>query len=520
MKILSYFFNLQNTRLGGKIIILFLGVLFLGITAFAYENKVFYIHFVDEEDNLVLGKYLREGEKLYSDLFSHHQPLAYIFSAGIQEVTDPNSLYLLTKRHREFIILYSIIWSGFFIYKFGFPLLLFTIIYELNKFYIFGNLFLSESLAVYPIIYIVSMVLIKEKDYSRKEMVFLGFCFSLAALLLAPLWPLLFVLLISVIYKIGKPFPRNLLTFFWGSLPLIILSIYFSSITKYFYNVFYINFKYYISITNNGTPLVSIIKSYLTPLISFLPGAEITPLLSITQILSVIFMLYIAISIKMKKYRTSCFIVFLLGLANFRYIQPGKQFYEGFHLLPWFSLLILVISILFWKIMKNNKEGAIRISSAILITIAILASIYYSQNNLFEKRDMLNDQYINYSRQFDFGNAIKIMKADSHRLFVVPDEWLIYWQADIKHASYMVNYYMWMSSVPEIKNSIDDMFLNNPPEFFYCEPCNESSLQEYSKYQFIKKDGKSTKLLVLKDVVEGLSKKQIEELKFFNISLN
>src|SRR3989344_1765887 len=91
-----------------NLILITIGLLiFLG---YFYENKVFYIHFVDEEDNLVLGKYLTRGEKLYSDLFSHHQPLAYIISAGIQKTTDPNSIALLIKRHREFLIVWSAIW--------------------------------------------------------------------------------------------------------------------------------------------------------------------------------------------------------------------------------------------------------------------------------------------------------------------------------------------------------------------------------------------------------------------------
>ena len=45
-----------------------------------------------------------------------------------------------------------------------------------------------------------------------------------------------------------------------------------------------------------------------------------------------------------KKYKLFLGGVFLLGLANIRYIPPGQEIYRGFHSIPWFALLILFFS--------------------------------------------------------------------------------------------------------------------------------------------------------------------------------
>lgn len=65
----------------------------------AYQNKAFSIRFVDEEQNFVLGNFVAKKEKLYSDLFANHQPVTFILSGTINSLTDPNSIYLLVKRH-------------------------------------------------------------------------------------------------------------------------------------------------------------------------------------------------------------------------------------------------------------------------------------------------------------------------------------------------------------------------------------------------------------------------------------
>lgn len=508
-------------RYWAKFLPLFFSVIFLIITALSYENKVFFVHFVDEEDNIILGNYLLKGEKLYSDLFSQHQPLAYITSAGIQKITNPNSLYLLIKRHREFIILYSTVWSLLLVWLFGWPFFLFITIYELLKFYLFGSLFLSETLIVYPLLYLVVRIFFSKRNFTRLELLFSGFCSGTAIFLLAPAWPLVAVTCFYLFYQLRQQKIKDIFFFILGVLPVILIFLKFASLEKYFYYAFYVNYKYYIPVGNQDPFLISFIKSTLAPITSFVSG-ETGPVIWITRFLSFSLILNLSLLIKAKRYKSAAVFFIVLTLINLRYITPGRAFYQGFHLLPWVAVLIIVVIFSTQEVIKNISRGLFRTTAVFLVAVAILGSFYLSindTNNLFQKRDLAKDQYINYSRQFDFGQAIRILKGKDDRLFIIPDEWLLYWQADIKHASYMVNYYAWMPSVPGIKTDVENMFKTNPPEFLYCESCDEKSLMQYSNYQVVKKEKNNTKLYILKSKAREVSEDQIKRLEFLNFSL-
>src|SRR3989338_10370801 len=145
-------------------ILLLFVYLFMG-----YENKIFSFNFVDEEDNMAIGQFLLRGEKLYSDIYTNHLPVTYIMSSVVQKFTQPNSLPMLVKRHRESVLVWSFIWTIFLILRFG-PLWILSIIpYELTKHLLIGNIFLAESFAVFPSIYLTSLALQKSRIISTKE---------------------------------------------------------------------------------------------------------------------------------------------------------------------------------------------------------------------------------------------------------------------------------------------------------------------------------------------------------------
>lgn len=498
---------------------LILTFIFFVFVYIGVENSIFYIHFVDEEDNLVLGKYLLQNYKLYSDLFSHHQPLAYILSSFIQGVTDPNSIYLLIKRHREFMIIWSLLWSGLLVWKYGIRAFLFVVIFELTKLPLLGNLFLAESLAAYPLSFIFLETLNYEKlEYKTWELIFLGFCLSIILLLLAPIWPLLLVLV--VIFLLKRKFNyKNLLLILGGVAPLVFLSLNYISLSDYFYNAFYINFNYYIPLTTTTEfGGMALLKSFFSPVMALFKTPVVPSLLLIIQSLCLVLIISLLFLIKMKKKLYSLSIFLILGFANIRFIEPGIEYYQGFHILPWYALLILSsISALFLLIRK--KERRITLLSIPIVFILFL-SIFLSSKTLFLKRDRDYDFYVNYSRQFDIGQAVNIIKSEGDTLFVAPDEWLVFWQADIAPASKMLNYYQWMSKVPELKTIVDDMFTGNKPTFFYYHQ-EVYGLDGYlSSYEEIKKDGNNTRLFIAPERLHNISKSQKEKLDYLNFNLN
>lgn len=502
-----------------RLILLAFTFMLLLITSRAYQNQALSFHFVDEEDNMVLGKYLLFKEKLYSNLFSHHQPLAYIASSNIQKITNPNTLYLLIKKHRETVIAWSVFWSLLLVARFGLPLFLLVILYEPLKVFLLGNLFLSESLVVYPFIYLASVLFLIKNNFHKKELCFLGFCFSLTFLLLTPLWPVLLAILAAFLYKLKI---RKTGWLFMGMVPILFLTTPFVSWGDYWQNVFYINFKYYIPMTSKEPIFKTLVHTFLTPFMSFFYWTGRSATLQVIQLLSTLLLISWLVLMR-KGHLKIVFLMFvILGFANLRYVALGQQSYSGFHLLPWFALLILISCISTFFVWQKYSGKLIKLFIVLIITGLGWTTLKETSQTLFVPKDSPTDFYINYSKQADLGQAIKIMKQGGETLFVVPDEWLIYWQADIAHASKMVNYYAWMADVPEIKNPLHKMFSENPPTYFYCDRCQFGyfGLEEFfGKYRKIKKDGHETNLMVLKKKLPQVTLEQKGQLSYYNFTI-
>lgn len=499
-------------------LVLFFSVIFFIFVGFLYQRQSLSFHFVDEEDNIILGSYLLKGEKLYSDLFSQHQPLAYIGSAQVIKITEPNTLFLLIKRHREAIIAWSILWAIILIIRFRMVMILTLLVFEPMKIFLLGNLFLSESLVVYPLLYLFGWVFLVKKIY-KWETFFLGICLALSFLLLSPLWPILGFLICLILKKLGK-FGR--LGLLGGILIPIILTLNFISVPDYFFNAFYINFKYYIPMTSQEPIFKTLFNAFFAPLVSLTLWEGRSATLQIIQLLSLMLLINFIILWKMKKNILIILIIFLLGLINLRYVIPGQQEYSGFHILPWFIALILLTMTTVKFTWEKYHKIWWKIFTFILMVLLFI-TVFKESSILLKPTDINRDFYINYSTQADIGSAIKIMKNKNDNLFVAPDEWLIYYQAGIPHYSKMVNYYAWMSNVPEIKDPLMQKFENNLPTFFYCSRCQFGyfGLEKYfDNYKYLKKDGKYTSLMILKNKLQNLTESQINELKYYNFTVN
>ena len=505
--------SLKNFLLNSKWLIL--AVIALLFISYTYHNKIFSIHFVDEEDNFILGKYLLEGQKLYSDLFSHHQPMGYILSAGYQSVTNPDNIYMLIKRHREFMIAWSFLWCALLLWKFRNKVILPLITFEITKFYLLGNLFLSESLAVYPVLYLTLLLLDKEIKPKKYEYLFSGFLIGLSALLLAPIWPFLAGYII-LMFWLKKMKLKDSLFLVGGGLIPVISSLPFIDIYYYFHNVFYINFKYYIPQSGEEKLPMAMVKSSLSPLTSLINNGGLGSSGFAQKIIALFFIASLGFLIKIKNYRLLITAVVLLTLSNIRYFPPGLEYYAGFHILVWYALFITISLYFYQDLIGAVKTKYFRIILICLLFIGISA-IIYSSKDLFKKNDIAHDYYVNYSEQLAYGEAIKGMKNEGDTLFVVPDQWLLYYQADIKNNNKMVNFYGWMSLVWELNGYVTESFKTNPPTFFYCD-CDEKYVYNYGgdNYHQMIRDGAKTRLWVRNDRFNNLTDSQKDSIRFFN----
>lgn len=76
-------------------------VLFLLVTGYFYRGLSLSFPFIDEQYNFAIGKYLTNGEILYDDIITNHQPVTHIFSALVQETRKPNTTFSLYENTKD-----------------------------------------------------------------------------------------------------------------------------------------------------------------------------------------------------------------------------------------------------------------------------------------------------------------------------------------------------------------------------------------------------------------------------------
>ena len=203
----------------------------------------------DDCNNFMRGYFVLSGRHLFEQVFSGHQPLGSYVSALIQFITQPQSIFELVLRHRQFILLFGFISNALLILRFGKKVLLFVILFEFSKFYIFGDRYLVENMVVYLLIYLSGLVYLKIQNFkcSSIDYVLSGlFCWFVVFARL-PYAPLAIVAYIIIIW--GKPFDK----FKKISLSILVIlsfiTIFMHNLSEYFFDVIVFNSK---DIVNSG----------------------------------------------------------------------------------------------------------------------------------------------------------------------------------------------------------------------------------------------------------------------------
>lgn len=482
-----------------KVIILFL----CSIVLFLYQRENFLKpNFVDEQDNFVVAKNLINGHKIYTNIFTHHQPSAYLLSAFIQKTIKPNTLEMVVKKHRQFIFLWSIIWIIFLSYRFSLHLLIPMLIFEFIKNKYLGSLFLAESLVVFPTIYLVLVLLFKKLEL--KELFFWGIICGFVGVTLAPTW-LLILLIISVVFFRNRTTILNCGAVILGGLIVILATLPFINLYGYYQNAILINQKYYISIAGGNNLFFSIIKSFTTPILFLKDGLNIPEILIIKYFI-ILFIILLIILIKQKQWLKIFLIISTLSLTNLRNFELEKIHYDGFHLIIWVGLLI---TITFYYIQKKW----ILIG---FLPITLLFFINYPK--IFTPQNYIQDFEIYYSRIFNMSEAIRQTKNDQDKLLAMPDYVLSYWQGDIQPQGRFVFFYKWMTNVDHLK----DEQLNNfgkLPEYLIIGN-NENldlslTLSQYINFKY--RGSESSEFYIKKDLYKTFSPEKIEKLKYYGL---
>lgn len=482
---------------------------FLIFTSWAYYQRIGAFGCFDDCFNIAAGYFIGKGKSLYSEIFFNHQPLMAYLSYSIQAI-KPDSLYQLILYHRIFIMLFSFLMNMLLVTRFGWVGLGFTLFYETTKYYMFGDRFLAENLVVYPLVYLLGLAFCKlnKRTIFGWEIIFASILTWFVIFMREPFVPVVLILYTSLLWtkSFSKKHLFSLILFSF----LTLITIGLLPMKDYVFNVIEINAAVEVSAIEvyNNLPRI-----FGYPLYLLLEGQWnfLKPILVAS---STVFIITVAVyTIRYRRLKQVLFIIFILGLANIRVVEPSTMFYEAFHIIPWYGLFIASTLLILRDL--DKKIRIVGISTLIIILIYSTSPGSF----LYEKIDSEHEFTTNYGHYFVQGEVIKVLSSSSDTLFVDGFDELIHWTADrpspYKHSLYTSV----MPRFPLYVNERNNMFNNNPPDFYYgnCpgDPnpqrhLPEESLKNYAQLTFA---GRPTCLFVRKTQLKEMKYTQLEELQ-------
>lgn len=422
-------------------------------------------HFVDEDEHFVVGSFMNKGYHLYSDLSANHQPLTYLPSALAQWVFQPKTLFTLFKTGRETILILGLLGGVWLTFQYGFIALPFILFYEFTKYFLFGNLFLSESLIIYPLVYLLGECYkITFYSYKPKNWQVIGFAFAtfFISFNLLPMLPAL--MLLGLIYLIKIKQKKLLIVSL--IIPTVLLFIFINPI-DYFRETVYYNWKYtlpYLSPVGNN---YNFLRLLIFPLLSFFVSKN-SILNQWIILFSIIFIINLTIYLINNKFRFfigNLLFYLLIVLTNNRNLIPGEMFYSGFHLLPWYAAFI------FFNLLNLKLIFTKNIKLKFLPAVVLLTGSFYLMISphmpYFEPMDKLKEHNTNFLSYYLIERGLKTLVKEGDRLMVLPDETIIYWNSGVKPATNQLIYHNWEYEVPLLRTEMNKVLATDPPEFIY-----------------------------------------------------
>lgn len=422
-------------------------------------------HFVDEDEHFVVGSFMIQGYHLYSNLSANHQPLTYLSSALAQWIFQPKTLFTLFKTGRETIFIWGLLGGAWLTLQYGFIALPFILFYECTKYFLFGNLFLSESLVIYPLVYLLGECYkITFYSYSPKNWQVIGFALAtfFISFNLLPMLPVL--LLLGLIYLIKIKQKKLLILSL--IIPTVLLFFLISPL-DYFRETVYYNWKYtlpYLSPIGNKYYLL---KLLIFPLLSFFASKNsiLNQWIILFTIIFIINLLIYLINNRVRYLIGYLLFYLLIVLTNNRNLVPGEMFYSGFHLLPWYAAFIFFNLLNIKLIFKKNIK--FKFLPVLILVTGSLYLMISSHMPYFESVNKLNEHNTNFLPYYLIEQGLKTLVKEGDRLMVLPDETIVYWNSGVKPATNQLIYHNWEYEIPLLRMEMNKVLATDSPEFIY-----------------------------------------------------
>jgi len=474
--------------------------------------------FADENDHMIGGYFLIHGKQLYKDISVVHQPLNYYFSSLGQKIFKANSIFTFVNRQRLMILAYSLFFNILYLFIFGPGVIIFTLIFEITKFWFLGNLLLGESLAVYPMIFLFGIVvkkLLLGKELKKYELILFSVATFTGVFLLLQMWPTIFLLNIALLFFYRK----NIKDISYLVLPAILLTailFIFVPFKYYIQEVFTYNFKYYLPYMDKVNSFLGYVKMIFLPFTSFHNNPN--PMEVLTIVFIFIYIFYLFIFIRNKKTFLFLFVLFCLVSLNNRESQIK---FTNFHLLPWLGVYLFIPIVLLPIFKKKIKNVSPHLKSFITLTLVftVIYVNFVAATPFKVKKNVMTENDINFHDINKYGLAIKAIDKSGDRLIAFPSDNLIHWVSETDLATRQIEYYGWQFSIPEDKARFINVFKNHPAEFVVNgDPFNSLpyfvKLYLDEKYVQINSLGTPTRLFILKSILPKITEKQWANFKY------
>lgn len=507
---------------GYKLTILPLFVLLVFVFLFPiYLNRIGAFGCFDDCFNYVAAYFIIKGKVLYSEIFFNHQMLMPYLSYVVQTIFNPNTLYEFILYHRVFVFLFAFFMDILIVLRFRWIGVGFILFYELTKYYVFGDRFLAEAVIVYPLVYLLGLFWYKlqRNNSSIFDFVISAVFTWFVIFMREPFIPAALLLYILFLWdkKFYKAHYYSLILFTILS-ALTLLSV---PLQDYFLSVISANLSLFLpaQINNEGF-YGGVLKIFLYPLYIIFQGKG-DYFVNILIGLDMVFLCLIGFFIIRKKMvREIGLLLIVLGLANIRFVEPGATYYSAFHMAPWYGLFIFTIFLLLQTLFNYEKKKK-RLGYAFIFALAIVFGyILLSPRAFFyEKIDKVYEFTTNYANYFTYGEVIKLLSDPKDTLFVDGFDELIYWQAKLD-SSYRYSWYTsFMPYFSKYSNERMQMFIKNPPPFYYGScPKDKNVSRQLPKsiidsYQSVYFSQAQTCLYIQKKKLSNISKEKWEAVR-------
>lgn len=476
-----------------------------------YSPRVNAFGCFDDCFNYVAGYFLLKGKSLYSEIFFNHQMLAAYISYLIQLFSQPSNIYELVLRHRQFVFLFSFLINALIVWRFNLAGLGFVLFYEFSKFYVFGDRFLAEALIVYPLVYMTGLIWFKfnkRKIYSF-EYILSGVFTWFVVFMREPFIPLALLIYFLIVWE--KPLRTKMKKISLSVFAtLTFLALAFTPLPEYIFNVVTINLK------TRPFPF-AMMKTFFYPIYLFFGGEWNIFRHFILSLDSLFLILLLLLLLFYKRIKLIGIIILLLGFANFRVVNPGRIFYEAFHMLPWYGMFILILFLMLSEVYKYKRKIGLLFST---LLVFLFAYIIFSPQSFIHDEVNPHEEFItNFGNELQVGEVVKSLSDPGDTLFLDGFDDLIYWQAD-RLSTYKYSWYTSvMPRIPKYSQARLDMFADDPPDFYY-GTCPGKEVPSWmmpenirDEYQQLYSSGKPTCLYVRKAKIPQISKERWEKAR-------